>query len=169
MYSRYPRLGKRAFTQRRYTKRSRSVKQPSISVLQTVEANVNDASRLQFVQGVLDTHAPGATASWRAIAYLVLSGDDLKGLFNNAFSNLDGVKLTGMKVSGSHPTGGSMIIGFRQDGNDQLRVITATGRIKAGFMFLDGKLPQTLVLISQSSVSFKLRVTYKNNLVKSLL
>ena len=154
---------------RPFTKRNRSNKLPSISVIQTVDAGVNDASRLQFIQGVLDTHAPGATASWRQVAYLVLSGDDMKGLFTNAFMNLDGVHLKGLKVTGFHPIGGTMIVGYRQDPNDQLRVISGTGRVKAGFMFKDGQLPATLVLISQSSVTFKLRVSYQNSLVKSLL
>ena len=173
-YYRYPyarprRTYRQTTLGRPFTKRSRANKLPSMSVIQTVEANVNDGARLQFIQGVLDTHAPGATASWRAIAYLVMSGDDIKGLFTNAFMNLDGVHLKGLKVLGFHPTGGTMIIGYRQDPNDQLRVISGTGRVKAGFMFKDGRLPSTLVLISQSSVTFKLRVSYQNSLVKSLL
>lgn len=162
-------MNRRSYPQRRYQKRTRKPKDPSISILQTVERNVNDSARLQFIQGLLDTHAPGATASWPNAAYLVISGDDVKALFSNAFMNLDGVKLVGLKITGIHPTGGSMMVGYRQGANDQLRIISGITKIKAGFIFKDGELPQTLVLIGQTSCSFKLRVSYKNALVKSLL
>jgi len=159
----------RTYKTRRYTPKQLRQKLPSISVMQCLSQASNKQAQLQFVQGVLDIHCPGATALWTTCSFLVLTGNDLKDLFNNAFRNVDGIHYVGIKVTGMTVQGAGLLIGYRQGDDDQLRVISNTSTVNGTFMFKDGRLPKTLVIVSQTNATFRLKMNYKPNLVSSLL
>lgn len=89
-------------------------------------------------------------------------------LIGAAFRNVDTVKFNGVKVSAYNPNK-SMVIAYRHKPADPLRVITGTDKVKASFTLPDDLLNTMMYLIGEDETSFKLRFTYKPNVIRSIV
>jgi len=161
---------RKTFAKRRsYRKKMYKTRSKGVNILQVVSSAANDPNKKQFIQGLLDAYAPGATGIWGNCAYRVLEGTDLVDYVRAAYSGVDNLKLTRLSVLGEHPLRGSMIIAYRQSATDQLRILSGGTYVRGIFQFKNAELPTSLILIGQSDCSFRLRLSYKPDLVKSIL
>ena len=148
--------------------RSRRAKLPSVATNYIVTPALNEGAIATEIQNILNAHVVGAVASWNLCCYRRFTGQNLQALVANSFRNTDDIILKGVKVSCYNPNN-TMLVGYRHKLGDPLRVITGTEKIKANFMFPDNQMPVLLYLISENEASFKLRFSYKPNVVRSVI
>lgn len=134
----------------------------------------NNQQNANLIQGILNAHVPGAVQGWAGCAFEIMTGQALLAKTRAAYDLPQTSKLVGVTITAYTSQDTTTLIAYKQDTTAPYRVITGTGRIRTYFKFNTDTnnntiLPNHIVFIGEMDTTFKLKLYYKDEAIKSSL